>query len=135
MVCLVCHLLSVEIPAAHAFNALKHLCPALPALLGALPPESALNLALRQGLAPACNHGCMQEFICFYVVPFEAVLQISAVVAFGWAEGLSHVNVCKVYIITWWWIGSLIPICLTTAALMAQGMAMARWCVRACMCV
>lgn len=53
-------------------------------------------------------------------------------VAIGWAEGLSHVNVRKVYIITWWWIGSLVPICLITAALMAQGMAMARWCVAVC---
>ena len=72
-------------------------------------------------------------FVRRYVVLFEAVLQISAVVAIGWAEGLSHVNLRKVYIITWWWIGSLVPICLITAALMAQGMAMARWGV--CVCV
>jgi len=54
------------------------------------------------------------------------------VVAIGWAEGLSHVNLRKVYIITWWWFGSLIPICLITAALMAQGMAKSRWCVHVC---
>lgn len=65
-------------------------------------------------------------FVCWYVIPFEAVLQISAVVAIGLAEGLSHVNLRKVYIITWWWVGSLVPVCLITAALMAQGMAMAR---------
>ena len=53
-------------------------------------------------------------------------------VAIGWAEGLSHVNLRKVYIITWWWFGSLIPICLITAALMAQGMAKSRWCVHVC---
>ncbi len=74
-------------------------------------------------------------FVRRYVVLFEAVLQISAVVAIGWAEGLSHVNLRKVYIITWWWIGSLVPICLITAALMAQGMAMARWGVCVCVCL
>ncbi len=78
--------------------------------------------------------GYRNSFVCWYVVPFEAVLQISAVVAIGWAEGLSHVNLRKVYVITWWWIGSLMPICLITAALMAQGMAMARWCVCVCVC-
>ncbi|DBB04960.1 TPA: hypothetical protein ACH3X3_010239 [Trebouxia sp. C0006] len=51
----------------------------------------------------------------------SSYVNISAVVAIGWAEGLSHVNLRKVYIITWWWFGSLIPICLITAALMAQG--------------
>lgn len=75
---------------------------------------------------------CTNLFECWYVVPVEAVLQISAVVAIGWAEGLSHVNLRKVYIITWWWFGSLIPICLITAALMAQGMAKSRWCVHVC---
>lgn len=72
---------------------------------------------------------CTNLFECWYVVPVEAVLQISAVVAIGVVEGLSHVNLRKVYIITWWWAGSLVPICLITAALMAQGTATARWCV------
>ena len=48
-------------------------------------------------------------------------MQITAVVAVGVAEGLSHVNLRKVYVITLWWFGSIIPICLITAALMAQG--------------
>lgn len=69
---------------------------------------------------------------CWYLKPVEAVLQISAVVTTGVAEGLSHVNLRKVYVITWWWVGSLVPICLITAALMAQGMAMAGWGVCAC---
>ena len=71
---------------------------------------------------------------CWYLKPVEAVLQISAVVTTGVAEGLSHVNLRKVYVITWWWVGSLVPICLITAALMAQGMAMAGWgvCVHVC---
>ncbi len=54
--------LSVERPAAHAFNALQHVCPAVPAA-----PESASKLALRQGLALACNHGWIQEFVCMLV--------------------------------------------------------------------
>ena len=57
----------------------------------------------------------------------ELVTQISAVVAIGVAEGLSHVNLRKVYVITWWWIGSLFPICLITAALMAQGETAMSW--------
>ncbi|DBA83573.1 TPA: hypothetical protein ACH3X2_006488 [Trebouxia sp. C0005] len=51
----------------------------------------------------------------------NSYINISAVVAIGLAEGLSHVNLRKVYIITWWWVGSLVPVCLITAALMAQG--------------
>ena len=47
--------------------------------------------------------------------------QISAVVAIGVAEGISHVNWQKVRVITAWWTGSLAPICLFTAALVAQG--------------
>ena len=54
-------------------------------------------------------------------------MQITAVVAIGWAEGLSHVNLRKVYIITLWWFGSIIPICLITAALMAQGGIAMNW--------
>ena len=42
--------LPVERPAAHAFRAFKHVCPAA--------PENASNLALRQGLATACKYGC-----------------------------------------------------------------------------
>ncbi|DBA79747.1 hypothetical protein WJX77_003194 [Trebouxia sp. C0004] len=51
----------------------------------------------------------------------SSYINISAVMAIGLAEGLSHVNLRKVYVITWWWVGSLIPICLITMTLMAQG--------------
>ena len=47
--------------------------------------------------------------------------QISAVWAVGLAEGLSHVNWRKVLTIVLWWIGSLIPVFLAAAAVLAQG--------------
>lgn len=50
------------------------------------------------------------------------ILQISGVWASGLAEGASHVNWRKVAIISFWFFGSIIPIFLATAALLAQGM-------------
>lgn len=52
------------------------------------------------------------------------ILQISAVWALGLAEGASHVNWRKMAIMILWFFGSIIPIFLTTAALLAQGMAL-----------
>ena len=48
-------------------------------------------------------------------------MQISAVWAVGLAEGVSHVNWRKVLTIVGWGVGSLIPILLAAAALLAQG--------------
>ena len=49
-------------------------------------------------------------------------MQISAVWAVGLAEGASHVNWRRILNIVCWWIGSLIPVFLVAAAMVAQGM-------------
>ena len=48
-------------------------------------------------------------------------VQIAAVWAVGLAEGLTHVNWRKVLIIVAWWVGSLVPVFVAAAALLAQG--------------
>ena len=55
-------------------------------------------------------------------------VQISAVWAVGLAEGASHVNWRKILTILCWWVGSLIPIFLAAAALLAQGMNAVAFC-------
>ena len=50
-------------------------------------------------------------------------LQVTAVVAVGLVEGTTHVNWAKVKQILGWWIATLIPLFLITAALFGQGMA------------
>ena len=56
------------------------------------------------------------------MAPDTMIVQISAVWAVGLAEGASHVNWRKIFTIACWWAGSLIPVFLVTAALLAQGM-------------
>lgn len=48
-------------------------------------------------------------------------MQIIAVVALGLVEGTSRVNWRKVAHILGWWLGTLVPLYLVTAALFAQG--------------
>ena len=63
----------------------------------------------------------MLSLACMPCDPSHMRVQISAVWAVGLAEGASHVNWRKILTIVCWWLGSLIPVFLAAAALLAQG--------------
>ena len=61
--------------------------------------------------------------LCTFVDECTETVQNTAVVAVGLVEGTTHVNWPKVSQILKWWVLSVIPIFLATAAFFGQGIA------------
>ena len=84
-----------------------------------------LHNAHKGGHTHTCTHSLLERAAgkhAYLMIPPMMNMQISAVWAVGLAEGASHVNWRKIFTILCWWVGSLVPVSLAAAALVAQGM-------------